>query len=66
MPFNQEILSLLQAVGGPTVIAILIINRIEKRLDRLADAITAFPADLARRACRAAPGDCPFKREELP
>lgn len=61
MSVNQELLSLVQSVGAPTVIAILIIVRIERRLDRLADAITTFPGEIARRACNQAPGDCPFK-----
>lgn len=61
MPSHQEILSLIQSVGAPTVIAILIIVRIERRLDRLTDAIISFPGDVARRACANAPETCPFK-----
>lgn len=58
----SDFLSLIQSVGAPTTIAVLIIIRLEKRLDRLADAILNLPADIASRACKASPADCPFKQ----
>lgn len=58
---TAEILTLIQAVGAPTAIAIIIILRIESRLDALAVALLNLPADIARRACAAGPEDCPFK-----
>ena len=61
-----ELLTLIQTVGAPTTIAVLIVLRLEKRLDRLADAILNLPGDIARRACSNSDDACPFKQADRP
>lgn len=51
---------MLQSLGAPTVLAILVILRVEKRLDALTKAIIALPIDIAAHV------NCPFRSNPKP